>query len=81
MENKTNKIVTLQDGREYGIYRHILYQGRTFYLASELTEDKEDLKEDLIVLEQVLYEGKDSIKIIKDANLVKTILENIEIPE
>jgi len=81
MENNTNKIVTLGDGKEYAIYRHVLYQGRTFYLAFELTENKEELKEDLVILEQLVYDGKDSIKIVRDANIVKTILENIELPE
>ncbi len=81
MENNTNKIVILQDGREYAIYRHILYQGRTFYLAFELEKDRENLKEDLVVLEQLKYEGQESIKIVKDAEIIKTILENVEVPE
>lgn len=82
MENRTNQVMTLQDGKEYAIVRHILYQGRTFYLAVELTEDKEDIKEDsLELLEQVMYEGQESIVKVRDAELTKVILENIKFPE
>lgn len=82
MINRTNQIMTLQDGKEYAILRHIVYQGRTFYLAVEMTEDKEDIKEDsLELLEEVMYNGQKSIKKLRDANLTKIILENIKFPE
>lgn len=82
MENRTNQIMTLQDGKEYAIVRHIVYQGRTFYLAVEMTKDKEDIKEDsLDLLEQIMYKGQESIKKVRDAELTKIILENIKFPE
>lgn len=81
MENRTNQIMTLQDGQEYAIVRHIVYQGRTFYLAVQLTDDKEDLKDDIELLEQVMYEGKESIIKVTDAELTKVILENVSMPE
>ncbi len=82
MINRTNQLMTLQDGKKYAIIRHVLYQGRTFYLAVEVTSDEEDIKEDsLQLLEQVMYEGQESIQKVTDAKVIKTILENIKFPE
>lgn len=82
MENRTNQIMTLQNGKEYAILRHIVYQGRTFYLTVEMTEDQQDIIEDNVeLLEQIIHEGKESVVKVRDAELTKTILENLKLPK
>jgi hypothetical protein len=77
MVNRTNQMVELENGKEYGIIKHILYQGRTFFVASEYDKEKEDFKEEIVILEQVVYEGKDSIKKLKDPEIIQTIIDNL----
>ncbi len=81
MKNRTNQVVKLEDGREYGIMKHILYQGRTFYIASEYIEEKDDFSEEFLILEQLIQDDKDCIQIVEDTQIIKAIIENIEIPE
>jgi predicted RNase H-like nuclease len=78
MINRTNQVVELADGREYGIMKHIAYQGRTFFIASELTDNKQDLKDEIVILEQVVYEGKDCIVEVDDPEIIKLITTNVK---
>ena len=81
MINRTNQTVILEDGREYGIMKHILYQGRTFFVASEYIKEKDEYKKEFIILEQLIYDDKDCIVEVEDSQIIKTIIENIKVPE
>lgn len=78
MENRTNKIIVLEDGKNYAVLRHILYQGRTFYLASEVINES-DLSQDMELFEQVMYEGKESLVKFRDPEITKIILDNMKV--
>ena len=79
MENKTNKIITLDNDREYFINRQILYKGKTYYIATLLKKEEDpdggkSPENELVVFEQ---NENGTLRVLSDPNIAKVILEHI----
>lgn len=82
MENRTNQIMSLDNGRDYFINRQILYKGNTYYVATLL---KEELDEDgtrnpddeVVIFHQTMENGQEEVRVLNDKEVAKTILENL----
>ncbi len=78
MENRTNKVIELEDGKEYIILRQILYKDTTYYVTGEVINDGEDFDKNLTVLKETT-EGNDIyVEIETDPKVIKIIMENIK---
>ena len=52
MENRINQVIELENGKEYYILKQAVYSGDNYFVAAEVTEDGEDLKENCSILHE-----------------------------
>ena len=78
MENLTNQILDLENGKKYFVLRQAVYKGVTYFLGAEVTEDEEDFTNNFVFLEKVGDEGL-NVKVVKDENVISVLAKNIRI--
>ena len=78
MENLTNQILDLENGKKYFVLRQAVYKGVTYFLGAEVTEDEEDFTNNFVFLEKVGDEGL-KVKVVKDENVISVLAKNIRI--
>lgn len=78
MENLTNQVLALANGKKYFVLRQAVYKGNTYFLSAELTEDEEDFTNNFIFLQKV---GDDGLKVKKvtDKNIIEILAKNIKL--
>ena len=79
MENLTNQILKLANGKNYFILRQATYRGVTYFLAAEVTEDEEDFTNNFAFLEKVDNDGKMGVKVVKDQEVIEVLAKNIKL--
>ena len=78
MENITNQVLDLANGKKYFILRQAVYKGTSYFLGAELTEDEEDFTNEFAFLERVGDEGL-KIKKVTDPAIIEILAKNIKI--
>ena len=80
MDNITNQVLELDNGKKYFVLRQAVYKGVTYFLGAELTADEEDFTNDFIFLERV---GNDDlmVKRVTDKSIIEILAKNIKIEE
>jgi hypothetical protein len=79
MENLTNQILELADGKNYFIVRQAVYGGKTYYFAAEVTPDEEDFTNNFLFLERVEEDGKFMVKVVTDPKILEVLSKNIKL--
>lgn len=74
MTNRINQVMELADGRKYAVIKQAVYKGNNYYVSLRLTDDEENIVDELIVFQEVDYKGQKSVEQITDQNLLKLIL-------
>ncbi|MEG0798941.1 MAG: hypothetical protein RR228_03135 [Bacilli bacterium] len=77
MENKTNKILELDDGKNYIIIRQILYKGITYFLACEVKENDE-LTKNVVLLQEEIENDKTFVENVSNPDTIKAIYKHLE---
>ena len=72
-----DKIVRLEDGREYCVLNEITYNGKRYCCALEYFSDKEDVGEDYFVCEQNVDGESLVLNLVEDSELESAILNEI----
>lgn len=80
MENLTNKVLDLENGKKYFILRQAVYKGVTYFLSAELTEDEEDFTNNFVFLEKT-DEDDLSVKVVTDKDTLNVLAKNVKIEE
>ncbi len=78
MENITNQILDLENGKKYFVLRQAVYKGVTYFLGAELTPDEEDFTNNFVFLERV-GEGALMVKKVTDQAVIDVLAKNIKI--
>ncbi len=78
MENLTNQILNLANGKKYFVLRQAVYKGKTYFLAAEVTEDGEDFTNEFAFLEKVEGDGL-KVKKVKDTSIIEVLAKNIKL--
>ncbi len=78
MENITNQILDLENGKKYFVLRQAVYKGVTYFLGAELTPDEEDFTNNFVFLERV-GDGDLMIKKVTDQAVIDVLAKNIKI--
>ena len=81
MENLSNKVLELKNGKNYFIIRQALYRGKTYYFAVEVTEDEDDYTNNFLFFERVDVDGKFSVLEVTDPKLLEVLARNIHLEE
>ena len=78
MDNITNQVLDLENGKKYFVLRQAVYKGVTYFLGAELTPDEEDFTNNFVFLERV---GDDDlmIKRVTDQAVIDVLAKNIKI--
>lgn len=74
MTNRINQVMELADGRKYAVIKQAVYKGNNYYVSLRLTDDEENIVDELIVFQEVDHKGQKSVEQITDQNLLKLIL-------
>ena len=77
MENRTNQVIELSNGKEYLVIRQVVYKGDTYYVTSEIFNDGEDFDKELTFLKETKEEDKSYVDIVTNKDIITTILKHI----
>lgn len=78
MENRTNKVLELENGKEYLVLRQILYKNETYYVTTEVINNGEDFKERLTILKEETKGNEEYLDIVTDLKTIKTIMGHLK---
>ncbi len=78
MENLTNQILDLANGKKYFVLRQAVYKGNTYFLAAGVTEDEEDFTNDFVFLQKVEGDGL-KVKKVTDQSVIDVLAKNIKL--
>lgn len=81
MENLTNKIIELRNGKKYLVIRQATYLGDTYYYVGLLTENEEDVTDDFTFLKRKEDNGVAFVEEVTDKSLLEVLAKNITINE
>lgn len=81
MDNITNKVLELNNGKKYFIIRQAVYKDVTYYFAALLTDDEEDFKDEFTFLERYEKDGEIYAKEVTDNKIIEILAKNIKIDE
>ena len=81
MENITNQVIVLGNGKKYYVMRQALYKGSTYLLAAGVTENEEDFTDEFTFLERKVENEKAYIREVKDKEILKVLLQNITLDD
>ena len=76
MENRINKVVELEDGRQMFIVNQVNYKGRIFFLANETIGD--DVTDNFMILEEVRVYTDSYVEEVEELELFDKILTAFE---
>ena len=78
MENLTNQVLALANGKKFFVLRQAVYKGSTYFFSAELTADEEDFTNNFVFLQKV---GDDGLKVKKvtDQNIIDVLAKNIKL--
>lgn len=81
MDNLTNKVLTLDNNKKYFILRQATYKSKSYYLASEVNDDKTDFKNEYAFLERNESNGKVYVKVVTDKDTIDVLSKNIKLED
>lgn len=81
MENRINQVVELENGKEYYILKQAVYSGDNYFVAAEVAEDGEDLKENFSILHESKENGESFIEFERDPKTIQILLKHLNIKE
>ena len=78
MENRIDQLVTLANGKKYVIINQAIYQNNTYFYASEVTEDEENITGTFAIFEQIKQDGKEYLKLVTDQKTVQLLIKYLQ---
>ena len=77
MENRINQVMELADGRKYVVIKQAIYKGNNYFVSMRLTDDEEDVADEIIVFQEVEHEGQKSVQKVTDPNLFSLVCKYV----
>ncbi len=81
MENRINQVMELADGKKYIVIKQAIYKGDNYFVSMPLTDDEEDVTDEIIVFQEIEHEGKRSVQKVKDPNLFSLVCKYVGVLE
>ena len=78
MENLTNQVLDLENGKKFFVLRQAVYKGNTYFLVAELTDDEENFTNNFAFFQKVGDEGL-QVKKVNDKNIIEILAKNIKL--
>ncbi len=77
MENRINQVMELADGRKYIVVKQAIYKGNNYYVSMRLTENEEDVTDEIIVFQEIDNNGQKSVQKVTDPNLFSLVCKYV----
>ena len=81
MENRINKVMTLENNDKYLILRQAIYEDDNYYVCVKVTEDGKKVTEEFELFHEFVKDGKTVIEGVTDVELAETIFEYVGLLE
>lgn len=78
MENKINKVITIENGKKFIIMKQAIYHDENYFVAARVNEAETEVSEDFHLLHEFVKDGVTYIETVTDNNLAKLLLENFD---
>ncbi len=77
MINRINQIMELANGKKYLIFKQAIYKNQNYYISVRITDDEEDILDELVVFKDVVYKDQDCMQKVDDPNLLTLIFKYV----
>lgn len=74
MENKINKIITLDDGEKYMIIDQGNYNERCYFLTSKL-DNEDNLMDSFSIMEEIVENSEKLVSAVENKALLKALVD------
>ena len=78
MENRINSILELTNNEKYVVINQAIYQNRNYYLVARITDDEQNLTEEIKICEEVIEDGILGIRLVTDPKLLELLAKYLE---
>ena len=78
MENRINSILELTNNEKYVVINQAIYQNRNYYLVARITDDEQDLTDEIKICEEVIEDGILGIRLVTDPKLLELLAKYLE---
>ncbi len=75
MNLKTNTIITLENKHKYVLLNETEYKEKKYFLAMEVTENKEVIPSNIAIFEKAVAENETYVEKINDPKLIEILTE------
>lgn len=79
MENLTNQVLEVNNGKKYFILRQAAYKGTTYFLAALVNDDESNFTNEFVFLEKVDENDKFYLKEVTDTDILNILAQNIKL--
>lgn len=73
MQNKINKVITLEDSTSYLVFDHAKYKNRTFLFVNKLTRGRQDLSDLFAIFEEKIIGKELDVSLVEDEEILKKL--------
>lgn len=77
MENRTNQVIKLKNGKEFLILRQVIYKTEIYYVTSEIFEN-EGFDQDIKIFKETVGNGNINLSVVNNQDVIKIITKYIE---
>ena len=77
MQNRIDEIMELANGEKYFVLKQAIYKGENYYVVSRVSEDEDDLTDDIKFLHELIHNGNASVEVVKDMELTKLLAKHL----
>lgn len=78
MENLINHILTLDNNEKYMILNQAIYQKKNYFLAVKVTDDEEDVLDEIRLLEEIDINGEKAVAVVQDEKVIELLTKYFE---
>ena len=73
MENLINNILTLDNNEKYMVINQALYQNKNYFLVAKVTDDEEDVTDEIKLLEETDVNGQKAVQLVTDESIIELL--------
>lgn len=78
MDNLINNILTLENNEKYMVLNQAVYQNKNYYLVTQVSEDEEELTENIKFLEETEVNGQKAVQLVKDEKIIDLLAKYLK---
>lgn len=77
MENRINQMIHLENGMDYAVVKQAIYNKENYFVAVQVTEDKKNITDDIVVLHETKENGETFVQQVTDEPTLTILMKHI----